>query len=69
MPGRYERRPLDEIEVMLGRDGKRRRTRRHFTFLDWLTADEHGSRRRGAEGRTRFRTAAAERKVRDQERK
>lgn len=63
LPGRYERRSEDEIAELLEGEGRRKKTRRHFMYLNWFRKEEKASHRRRE--RRHFRTAAPARRPRD----
>lgn len=58
--GEHDPQRLQELEQALGRSGRSRKAKRHFTPLDLLKTRKRGSQLRG--GRRYFRTAAPSRR-------
>lgn len=58
--GRYDQ-PPSELDRRLGEKGYRRKTKRHFMYLDYLRGSK-GSERKKRGQRSRFRTVAPERR-------
>lgn len=61
--GVHEEEYLEELERELGKEWEQsRKTKRHFTLINWMRKDQRGSQRRRS--RRYFRTAAPKREVR-----